>query len=272
MIQVTSLRPSGFWLLASGFWLLAASCGRPAFKVPAGPGAPAPEASAAWSDATARCRGAETFSAALRLSGRVGSTRLPRGTILAGLTSRGQIRLEAPAPFGRAAFVLAGTEPEATLVMRDNHVLVAPADRILEALVGVTLDPASLLTVLAGCGLDEPTVEDGARFGELIAVRTVHGRAFLREVADHWRVVAVERSGLLVDYARDPGRSEVWPRQLRLTSAPGRSPALALSIAQSQIEVNVPLPAGAFTVEAPASAVPLTLEQLRASGPLGEGR
>jgi hypothetical protein len=191
--------------------------------------------------------------------------------VLAGLTSDGQIRLEAAGPFG-AAFVLAGTAREATLVLRDNRVVTAPADRILEALVGVSLDPASLLTVLTGCGLADGPIVEAARFTDLLAIQTSEGRAFLRSVADHWRVVAVERAGLLVDYARDPARSEVWPRQARLSSLPGQTPAVALSVAQDQIEVNVPFPSGAFTVTRPPVAAPLTLEELRSAGPLGNGR
>jgi hypothetical protein len=189
---------------------------------------------------------------------------------LAGLTSAGQIRFEAPAPFGRPAFILAGSAVSATLVTRDNQVLMAPAADILEALVGVSLEPAALLTFLSGCGLAGEAVQPPTRYGDLLSIRTSEGRAFLASIAGHWRVSAVERGGLVVEYRHDPSRSEVWPRQIFLNSAPGRRPEIALSIAQSQIEVNVPLEASAFTVSAPQNATPLSLDDLRAAGPLGD--
>jgi hypothetical protein len=41
-----------------------------------------------------------------------------------------------------------------------------------------------------------------------------------------------------------------------------------ISAAVSELEVNVPLEASAFTVEVPAGTKPLTLEELREAGPL----
>lgn len=262
------------WLRTTtiGLAIAAASCGRPAFVLPSGPGVPAPDASAAWTEATSRCSSAQALSAELRLSGRAGTVRIPRATVFTGITSDGQIRLEAPAPFGRPGFLLAGTAQNATLVLRDDRVVEAPAARILDALVGLSFDPASLLTVLTGCGLSRAPIVDAVRYTDLLAVQTDQGRAFLRSVAGHWRVVAVQRDGLLVDYVHDPSRSEVWPRELRLTSLPGRNPALTLSVSQDQIEVNVPFPPRAFTVTVPAGATAMTVEELRSAGPLGDQR
>jgi hypothetical protein len=241
--------------------------------MPAGAGTPVPraEAEAALLEATRRCRDVQVLTAEWRLSGRAGATRLG-GTILAGLTAAGQIRLEATAPFGALAFVLAGDAGDATLVTRDNRVLTAPAERIVEALIGVTFDPASLLHLFAGCGTPETAVEDAARYPSLLAVRTTGGRTFLEATPGGWRLAAVERNDLLVDYRYDDARAAGWPAELRLRSLAGRAPALAFSVRQSQVEVDVPLPASAFTPVVPPAATPLTLEDLRAAGPLGEKR
>src|SRR4051812_17925017 len=91
--------------------MVCASCAHSAaFVVPTGSGTPAPDAAAAWQEATAACRGAKTFSSELRLSGRAGPGRAIKQTVLVAVTDAGQIRLEAPAPFGRPLITLAGTE------------------------------------------------------------------------------------------------------------------------------------------------------------------
>jgi hypothetical protein len=61
------------------------------------------------------------------------------------------------------------------------------------------------------------------------------------------------------------------PQTIRLTGSPaGRtSSAYDLRLKLSQVEINGSIDAGAFTVQAPRSAVPITLDELRRSGPLG---
>jgi hypothetical protein len=261
------------WALDLGPWallLFSLSCARPPFVLPAGAGAPAPEAPAAWAEATSRCGDLRTLSSELRLSGRAGSMGRLRATILTGVTADGRIRLEVTAPFGRPLFVLAGGGSRATLLTRDDRWLLAPPDDILEALVGLALGPEALLDVLSGCGLGQAPVEEAARFGEMLAVWTSDGRVFLRQVGGRWRVAAAERGGLLIDYRLDADRPDAWPDQIRVTSLPGERPEIALSISQQQVEVDVTLPTEAFTVPVPAQTVPLTLDELRAAGPLGE--
>jgi len=255
---------------AAALLLFSLSCGRPPFVVPGGAGVPAPEAPSAWSEATRHCRDLRTLSSELRLSGRAGSARGLRATILIGVTANGEIRLEATAPFGGAVFVLAGEADRATLVTREHQVLVAPAADILEALVGLALGPEALLSVLSGCGVDEAPIEQSARHGEMLSVRSAEGRVFLRQGGGAWRVAAVQRGGLLIDYRLDPDEAVAWPEQLRLSSVPGEQPEIALSLSQSQVDVDVTFPAEAFTVSLPAAPVAMTIEDLRAAGPLGE--
>jgi hypothetical protein len=55
------------------------------------------------------------------------------------------------------------------------------------------------------------------------------------------------------------------------TSSAGVVPA-DLSIRISQVEVNTTLGTGVFSVDVPKDAAPLTIEELRTVGPLGERR
>jgi hypothetical protein len=43
-----------------------------------------------------------------------------------------------------------------------------------------------------------------------------------------------------------------------------------LTIGISQVETNMTLPPEAFTIDVPPGAMPMTLAQLRAAGPLGD--
>jgi hypothetical protein len=62
------------------------------------------------------------------------------------------------------------------------------------------------------------------------------------------------------------------PRELRLRSEPGASADVDLTLGVSQIEVNVALPDETFVIGGGADAAPMTLDELRAAGPLGEKR
>jgi hypothetical protein len=76
------------------------------------------------------------------------------------------------------------------------------------------------------------------------------------------------------DAARSGWRAEYrsfrngLPQAVRLTSADPERFDLRLTIAD--IDVGVPLDAEVFRVTIPPSAAPITLEELRRSGPLGE--
>ena len=63
------------------------------------------------------------------------------------------------------------------------------------------------------------------------------------------------------------------PQRVRIrTDATGSAPAVDARLAVSQVETNVELPAAAFTVNVPPNAVPITVEELRASGPLRDSQ
>jgi hypothetical protein len=56
--------------------------------------------------------------------------------------------------------------------------------------------------------------------------------------------------------------------RLRESSTGGSKPQVDLSLSLSQVELNAPLPATAFEVTVPADAAPISLEELRQSGPM----
>ena len=151
--------------------LSSASCAAPLMKLPAGAGAPAPDAADALAQATATCRGIRTLTAEIALSGSAGGRRV-RGRLSAGVAAPASVRLEAAAPFGPPVFIFVATNDDATLLLpRDDRVLEhGRPGAVLDAVAGVPLDAADLQTTLTGCA---PPVAQAA------------GRAFGAD----WRVV-----------------------------------------------------------------------------------
>jgi len=254
-------------LLPVACWLT--SCApRATFAVPTGAGVPAPEAATAWTQATEACRSARSLSAEVRISGKAGPQKLHSATLHGAVTSGDQIYFEMPVPFGAPGFILAGTGDRATLLLpRDKRVLNARADEIVEALVGLKLGPKQLLALLAGCVDQSEQISSPQRFGDLIAVTMPAGRVFLRQASTGWRIAAASTGTLVVDYQL---LDSLWPLRVRITSAAGTTPVLDVLFNLSQIEVNGQLAPSIFSPDVPADVTPLTLQQLRDAGPLGE--
>lgn len=266
MIGLSGLRwPAAALLLVAG----ACAPGRPA--LPTGAGQPFADAQAALDAARSVCRGVRTWTAELGLSGRSGRQKL-RGRLIAGLAPDA-LYLEAVAPFGRPIFRLAARDGRATLLLpRDGRILrdAAPA-AVVEALTGVALDPDQLRALVSGCVAPAPAASGGRTYpGGWLAVDLGAGAtAYLKMRDERWRVEAGRLPNLTVEY-RDT-RSGL-PRQLRLRSEPGAVSDVDLTLDVSQIEVNVAVPDRTFVIEGGADAVPMTLDELRAAGPLGEKR
>jgi outer membrane biogenesis lipoprotein LolB len=248
---------------------LLASCASKVTNLPSGTGAPFPDAAATYSSATEQCRGVKTLSAEIALSGRAGRQKM-RGRILAGFASPAQVRLEAPAPFGRPVFVLVARGQDATLVLyRDGRVLRgAPPEAIVEAIAGVSLGPDELRAAVAGCGFGAGEISTGHLFpGDWASVDGNGSATWLRRTGAAWRLVAAIRGPLEIRYEDFvSGR----PSTVRIRSTQGGSGTAAdLTLRLSQVDINVPLDPRAFEAEVPADAAPLTLDELRRAGPLG---
>jgi outer membrane lipoprotein-sorting protein len=247
-----------------------AACAAKVPPLPHGGGTPFPDAASAYTEATAHCRGVRTLSAELALSGRAGRQKLS-GRVLGGFAEPGQVRLEAPAPFGRPVFTLVARDGTATLVLnRDRRVVRdAPPAALVEALTGVALGPDELRAAIAGCGVGVDEISSGQSYqGDWVAVEGAHSRNWLRRVAGAWRLVAAARDALEIRYDEfASGR----PSVVRFRTTPAQGAATDLTLRLSQVDINVPLGADVFHVDVPDDATPLTLEELRRGGPLGRG-
>ena len=254
--------------------VLASGCGAKHFEAPTGAGTPFPDYAAALDEARASCRGVKTMKATLSLSGRSGATKL-RGRVDAGLSAPGEIRLEGRAPFGRPVFILVARDSSnATLWLpRDNRVLRgAPPAAIVEALAGVALGPDELRFALAGCGFGGGPPSEGRSHGDWVAVYTKDGPThYLKRADNRWRLLASTRQPLTVEYgdfaSSRPATVRMWRNE---PNASGRPTDLTVKL--TDVELNVTLEAEVFRLDVPPEADPLTLDELRRAGPLGEAR
>jgi hypothetical protein len=257
--------------------VVCAACAAPLLKLPSGPGVPAQDASDVIQAATAACRPLSSISAELAVSGSIAGSRV-RGRLLAGVTRLGAVRLEAVAPAGQPVFVLTNglgqVQPDATLLLPgDNRVLERGRfGAVLEAVTGIPIDASLLFSVLTAC---VPSVEAmGNAFGEdwrRVAAGVLDAYVH-REKEGSWRLVAMlsgpdVRPGWRAEYGVF---QDGLPHSIRLVSAsPG---AFDLQLALSQVEMNPSLGDEVFRLQIPASAKPITLDELKASGPLGTNR
>ena len=235
---------------------------------PAGPPTADPTAGEAFVTATAACTGFRSLEGELALSGRAGGERV-RGRILTGLEAGGAVRLEAPAPFGAPFFLLAGRNETATLVLpREKRVLKDTAvSAVLERLTGLTLGADDLRLIVSGCLVDRATPADGRQFpGGWQAVTIGPERvAYLRTVQGRPTLVAADYGPWHVDYSQHAGG---FPRAVRVRRA--GDTAIDITARVEQLEVNTQINPRAWSVDVPADADPLTLEELRSIAPLAE--
>ena len=255
--------------LACAASLFVASCGAPLIKLPAGPGTPVADGSALFEQATAACRRVSTLSAEVGVSGSVGGRRL-RGRLLIGLAEPASLYVEAPAPFGAPAFIIGASNGDATLLLpRDRRVLEhGKPEELLDAIAGVPLDPAALKSTLTGCDRDTGAPADVRAFGD--GWRVVGGdrlRYLRRErPSAPWQLVSVViggNGGWRADYL---DFVDGLPRRVRLVSSEARRFDLRLVL--SQVDLNVELEPSTFRVSVPPGTAPITLDELRATGPL----
>jgi len=250
------------------------SCGAPLLKLPSGPGTPAADAAAVIAAATSACRAVNTITLEMSVHGTAAGHRL-RGRLTAGLAKPSSARLEAVAPFGQPVFVFVATGDDASLLLpRDKRVLEhgKPAD-VLEAVSGVPLDAAGLRALVTGCA-NAPDAAATVASGDMWRIApdgadTVYfHRTSTGSTEGPWRLVATIRRGDPVWRAEYSMFEHNLPRVVRIVSQPAGRFDLQLDL--SQVDVNVPLGPDAFRLQQVQAADPITLDEIRRSGPLGE--
>jgi hypothetical protein len=202
----------------------------------------------------------------MSLRGRAGAERLS-GNIHVGFERPASMRLEGVPPFGQPVFILGAQGGTAVLLLpRASRVLRGqPAEAILDALIGVNLAPADLQAILTGCVVPNPMPTGGRQHANGWASIDLQDGAklYLRRTS-RWELRAAQRDGWQLEYRMGQSR---FPASVRLTSDSQKVP-VDLTAGISDLEANVDLSPDAFRVNVPADAQPLTLDELRESGPL----
>ena len=242
--------------------------------LPSDPGTPFPDFAAVHARLSTACAGVRTLQMEMRLSGTAGDEKV-RGTVFAGFERPMSMRLEGVPPIGGPVFILAARGGSATMLMTRTKEIIrnAPPEAILEAMTGVALVPADLLSVLTGCVLPEPkpiggTLHAGNRAAIEIETGSQPGAArqtamlYLQQVRGDWQLQVARRDRLQVEYTYGTGQ---FPEAVRLIST---TPRVNLNAALSQIEANTAIDPAAFAVVEPKDVTTFTIEDLRQAGPL----
>ena len=254
--------------LSIGLGMALSACAAKRLTLPTDSGTPLPDFSAVHAELSGACTGIRTLTAELSLSGRAGDQKL-RGRVHAGFERPASMRLEGVAPFGPPAFILVARGDDATLLLpRDQRVVRgAKPEDILGALTGVSLAPADLQAILTGCVMPVPRATAGRLHGNGWASIDLDGGAtlFLQRQGQSWQLRAARRGPWQVEYTIATG---TLPASVALhADSPVR---VDLTAAIDQTETNGDLESAAFTLAVPPDAKPLSIDTLRANGPLSE--
>lgn len=266
----------GIRLLSAVFCLATVSCAPRIVALPSGDGTDFPDYAPAYERATASCASVRSLVAILSISGSAFRQRL-RAKLDAGFEAPSRVRLELPAP-GKPFFTFVANGTAATLLLpRDGRVLRdAPPAETLEALAGVSVGPDDLRTIVAGCGLTMGSVTRARMFSAgWAAIYAERATMWLQQIEGEWRLTVATRANatsgagpLEVRYS-DFVDGRPATIRLRAMANDAQKANTDLTIRLSQVDVNQPIDPGAFAVDIPPDAVPLTLDELRRAGPLG---
>jgi hypothetical protein len=265
--------------------LASSACGARLMNLPQ-PGAPATDIAQVVAEATRTCGTASSITAEAAVSGSVDGRRL-RARLLVGLAAPASARLEAFA-LGQQIFILVAQGHDATLLLtRENRILQhGNAADVLEVVAGIPVDADQLRTTMLGC-IDAQAATD---------VRAAAAAVVARQAGSDWRLLTVNQSEFyfrresattpwrLVAAVRRDSNGNAWraeyrdfrsdlPLSVRLVSTSARVDRLSprrfdLRLLLADVELNAKLPAAAFEVRIPPAAEPITIEELRRSGPL----
>jgi hypothetical protein len=240
------------------------ACAARVYVPPAGAGEVEPTAAAIWQEVSAPCLAAREFVAEVSIRGWAGVERQGINSTLSGAATRDD-SLYLELRFLGPVFQMAAHDGTGVFFLpRDQRVLRAPTRDIVDAMTGLRWGGRELIDVLTGCVAPVEGTATGVRVGGRLRIDlspTAH--VWLRE-RGRWRVEAAQVGGLLLDY-RDAGDGR-WPDRVRVTATTPVPLDLRFTVGQQQ--VNSGLPSSTFVLEVPPGTMPLTLEELRAMGPL----
>lgn len=251
-------------ILLAAFVVTLAGCATGAFIRPTGTAVPFPEGIDIWADMTRACRDVSAYRAQLRVSGRLHGQRVPGLT--AGAAGDAD-RLAIAASHGATrAFHVAGRAADVTLLLPiDERVVRGPAADVVDALVGVRLDPAGLLALLTGCVTPDSQVVSAERIGPVARLTMADGTVYLRQRGSGWQLAAAEKGAMTIDYRSFEAG---WPREIVI----GRSPDVALTLEVVEFERNPRLSPALFDVAVPGAFADTSIDALREEGAFGRRR
>jgi hypothetical protein len=164
---------------------------------------------------------------------------------------------------------------------RDRRVVYdTPVEDVLDAITGLRQSSDDLLALVAGCltaaGPASEAPRRNAR-GLLMEQLEDGSTAYVQPVGPAWRLTGGRqaasrtRPAWTVAYSSS---SSVFPTLIRLWRQAGAEgdagPGSSLSLEISQLETNIAIESRAFDLAVPPDTTPMSLEELRQSGPLGE--
>lgn len=254
------------FVICYSFFVL--SCAAKLPPRPAGTHTPDPTAADAFFAATASCKGFRSIEGELALSGRAGEERV-RGRVLTALEPGGAVRLEVVAPFGAPFVILAGRNERATLVLpRERRVLKDTGVRdVLERITGLALGANDLRLIMSGCLVENAAPSEGRQWGSDWKAVTIGPErvAYLRMQNGRPVLSAADYGPWHVDYS---GHAGGYPRVVRVRRA--GDGVIDITARIEQLEVNTQINPRAWSVDVPADAAPLNLDELRSIAPLAE--
>ena len=251
-------------------------------KLPAGPGVRRPPDAAddLLAEATAACRGVRTLTAEVAVSGSVGGHRL-RGRLLAGVAAPASARLEAVAPFGRPVFIFVAPtgRRHAAAAARRARARARPAGggaRCRGRRAARRRRPADTADRL--CARRLHAARGGRRSATTGACvrrrRPADGVSASRGARRPWRLVAVVRRERRARVARGVSRSSERPaarsdlQSRRASGQPGRTRVRSAAHAVAGRDERAARCRRRSACRSRRGAEPITLEELRQSGPL----
>jgi hypothetical protein len=254
-------------LFLASLLLLSTACAGQRFVIPTDTPTPRPDGAAIWDAATSACRDVAALGGQLRGSGRVAGNRVPGLRLDFALERPAAIALEARVS-GTLFFSVRGTGADATLLLyQEGRAVTGPAAELLDALVGVSLDPVRLLAILSGCPATG-SVRGVEALGAVLRARTDDAEVYLTDKGGPWRVRAAVFDDLIVDYQHD---ASGWPSRVRLATKPGQTPTVELTLVVEAAD-QAPRPRAVFVARIPEGFERDTIQWVREHGPLSQLR